>query len=137
MVKLEQFNLQDLYLMDLEITVKEEICEKIDNYIKKELFIKIGMFDEKILPISYNDVDLCLRLSNDGYFNVWTPFVEAYHYESISRGYDSNVKTITLRESEKYNLRIKHKNFLDNIDPYYNKNLSEFSQDFSQNFSKI
>jgi tetraacyldisaccharide 4'-kinase len=40
MVKLEQFNLQDLYLMDLKITVKEEIYEKIDNYIKK------GMLDE-------------------------------------------------------------------------------------------
>lgn len=35
MVKLEQFNLKNLYLMDLEVIVKEEVYDKIEKYIKE------------------------------------------------------------------------------------------------------
>jgi len=37
MVKLEQFKLKDIYLMDLEVTVNEENFQKIEEYISKSL----------------------------------------------------------------------------------------------------
>lgn len=39
--------------------------------------------------MAYNDVDFCLKLRDAGYLNVFTPFAEAYHYESKSRGSDN------------------------------------------------
>ncbi|WP_156748566.1 glycosyltransferase family 2 protein [Mycobacterium sp. E3198] len=45
-------------------------------------------FDES-LAVAFNDVDLCLRLSQTGYRNVWTPNAELYHHESLTRGSDT------------------------------------------------
>jgi O-antigen biosynthesis protein len=53
--------------------------------IRRDLFIELGGFDEVHLPINFNDVDLCLRLLEKGYRNVWTPFAELYHHESATR----------------------------------------------------
>ena len=36
--------------------------------------------------VSYNDVDLCLRLSKRGYLVVYTPYAVLYHHQSASRG---------------------------------------------------
>ncbi|MEI6809477.1 MAG: glycosyltransferase family 2 protein [bacterium] len=53
--------------------------------IRKDLFLEVGGFDEVNLPVNFNDVDLCLRLQEKGYKNVWTPFAELYHHESATR----------------------------------------------------
>ena len=56
--------------------------------MRKRLFEEIGGFDEDNLSVAYNDVDLCLRLIEKGYYNIFTPYAELYHYESLSRGYE-------------------------------------------------
>jgi GT2 family glycosyltransferase len=56
--------------------------------IRRKLFIESGGFDEKDLPIAFNDVDLCLKVRALGFYNIYSPFVELYHYESASRGYE-------------------------------------------------
>ena len=56
--------------------------------MKKSLFEEIGGLDEDNLSVAYNDVDLCLRLLEKGYYNIYTPYAELYHYESLSRGYE-------------------------------------------------
>jgi O-antigen biosynthesis protein len=38
-----------------------------------------------LLPNSYNDVDLCLKVRHLGYRIVWTPHAQLYHFESMSR----------------------------------------------------
>ena len=48
------------------------------------VFKEIGGFNES-LPITYNDVDLCLQARALGYLIVYTPFALLYHYEGISR----------------------------------------------------
>lgn len=53
--------------------------------IKKERFDEVDGFDEKF-RVTFNDVDLCLRLLKKGYLNVYTPHVELLHHESISVG---------------------------------------------------
>ena len=55
--------------------------------MKKSLYEEVGGLDESFV-ISLNDVDFCLKLREKGYLNVFTPFAELYHYESISRGLD-------------------------------------------------
>lgn len=53
--------------------------------MRKELFDEVGGFDEGY-RITYNDVDLCLRLYEKGYQNLYTPHVRLLHHESISVG---------------------------------------------------
>ncbi|MBU1626775.1 glycosyltransferase family 2 protein, partial [bacterium] len=53
--------------------------------IKREIFDKIGYFDEKFSPLYYEDVDLCYRAKKAGYKVVYYPKVEvvhSYHRES-------------------------------------------------------
>lgn len=40
----------------------------------KELFVTIGGFDDQMKP--WADVDLCIKLQQAGYLNVWTPRVQ-------------------------------------------------------------
>jgi GT2 family glycosyltransferase len=54
--------------------------------IRKAVFDEIGGFDAETFPVAFNDVDLCLRLGQAGYRNVWTPHAELYHHESASLG---------------------------------------------------
>jgi SAM-dependent methyltransferase len=56
---------------------------------KKELFLKLGGFDEINLPIAYNDADYCLRLKERGFLTVWTPEAKLYHIELASRKVDN------------------------------------------------
>jgi len=95
--------------------------------IKKQLFLKVGGFDEKALAIAYNDVDLCLRLRDNGYRNIFTPFCEAYHNESASRGYEKTDLEIERREKEKFKLKNKHPLHFDQTDPHFNHNLNNYS----------
>jgi glycosyltransferase involved in cell wall biosynthesis len=53
--------------------------------MRKSVFDEVGGFDESY-RITYNDVDLCLRLHEKGYHNVYTPHVKLLHHESISVG---------------------------------------------------
>jgi GT2 family glycosyltransferase len=53
--------------------------------IRKELFERVGGFDEMHLAIAFNDVDLCLKVNALGYRCVWTPYAELYHHESKTR----------------------------------------------------
>lgn len=87
-------------------------------------------FDEE-LRVAYNDVDLCLKLIEKGYYNVCIPYICLYHYESVSRGDDrkNNLKLKRLF-AERQLLYTKHKEFAFN-DKFYNKNLNGYKSDFS------
>jgi GT2 family glycosyltransferase len=102
---------------------------------KKDLFNKIGGFDEKHLAIAYNDVDFCLRLKERGFFVVYTPHAKLLHHESLSRNNESGIKSAEkrrrMRAEEKYMAR-KWKKYIEN-DPYYSPNLTRKSGDFGIN----
>lgn len=53
--------------------------------LRREVFDQVDGMDES-LPVAFNDIDLCIRVSQRGYHNVWTPHAELYHHESASRG---------------------------------------------------
>jgi GT2 family glycosyltransferase len=91
--------------------------------VRRELFNAVGGLDEANLAVAYNDVDFCLRLRERGYRNVWTPFAELYHYESVSRGDDLSGEKLARLQKEAAYMRQRWGASLDE-DPYWNPNLS-------------
>jgi GT2 family glycosyltransferase len=90
--------------------------------IERTKFHQVGGFDEENLPVAYNDVDLCLKLMLAGYRNLWTPYAELYHYESVTRGLDNTEEKLNrLRMEARYMLN-KWGSFILN-DPAYHPNL--------------
>lgn len=91
--------------------------------ISRELFESVGGFDET-LAVAFNDVDLCLKVRKAGYLVVYDPYVEAYHYESKSRGEEDTRDKVHRFGNEIEVFRTKWIEILKNGDPYYNPNLS-------------
>lgn len=90
----------------------------------KEIFHKAGGFDEGF-KIAYNDVDLCLKVRELGLLVVYNAFVEAYHYESASRGAENDDPQKEKRwKSEVSRFERKWAEILEGGDPYYNVNLA-------------
>lgn len=98
--------------------------------VSRELFEKAGGLDEAF-AVSLNDVDFCIKLREMGYLNVFTPFAELYHYESISRGLDDKGEKARRYNEESERFRTKWKETLEKGDPYYNPNFSLDRSDFS------
>jgi GT2 family glycosyltransferase len=65
--------------------------------IRKEAYDEIGGFDESY-RVTYNDVDLCLRLYERGYRNLYTPYVRLLHHESISVGLPEEIEKRDTKE---------------------------------------
>ena len=98
--------------------------------VKKSLFEEVGGLDESF-AISLNDVDFCLKLREKGLLNVFTPFAELYHYESVSRGLDDSGEKAERYNRESVHFREKWKTVLEKGDPYYNPNFSLDRSDFA------
>ncbi|MEZ3507844.1 MAG: glycosyltransferase family 2 protein [Lachnospiraceae bacterium] len=98
--------------------------------MKNALFQELGGLDEN-LAVSLNDVDLCVRAWKAGYVNVFTPFAELYHFESISRGLDDTGEKAQRYDRESEAFRAKWKDLLVQGDPYYNPNFSLDRSDFA------
>lgn len=98
--------------------------------VKKEIYDKLGGLDESF-AVSLNDVDFCLRVREAGYLNVFTPFAELYHFESISRGLDDKGAAAQRYNEESERFRKKWRKMLDAGDPYYNPNFSLDRSDFA------
>ncbi len=98
--------------------------------VKKHLYEKIGGLSTNF-EVSLNDVDFCLRLREKGYLNVFTPFAELYHFESISRGLDNEGEKAKRYNEESEYFRTKWATVLSEQDPYYNPNFSLDRSDYS------
>ncbi len=98
--------------------------------VSRAKFDEINGLNSNELKIAFNDVDFCLRLQEEGYVNVFTPYVEAYHYESISRGSEDSPEKVARFNSEVNYMLKRHKDIIENGDPYYNVNLTLVSENF-------
>ena len=105
----------------LEMDNPHNLAQKKALEEKKKLE-EINFFDEK-LAVSYNDVDLCLKLLKKGYYNVFVPEVKLIHYESKTRGYDDTYEKMYRTYTEVLYMRKKWGNILLN-DCFYNPNFS-------------
>ena len=98
--------------------------------IKASAYREVGGLDES-LAVAFNDVDLCLKLRAAGYLIVWTPYAEAYHYESKSRGLEDTPEKKARFRREVAQFSAKWGDVLEKGDPYYNENLTLMRGDFS------
>ncbi len=96
--------------------------------IRKELFERVGGFEEK-LKVAFNDIDFCLRVLNEDKYNVYLPLAQLYHYESVSRGKENSPEKMKRFMSEIKYMRDNWGDVLDN-DRFYNKNFSRGEEMF-------
>lgn len=89
--------------------------------ISKENFEKVKGFDEDF-PIAYNDVDLCLKLLDIGKLITYNPYIEAYHFESKTRGYDNTQEKSERLKKEEEKLKHKWKKYFNVTDKYFSPN---------------
>jgi glycosyltransferase involved in cell wall biosynthesis len=91
--------------------------------MRKAVFEELGGFDEENLGVSFNDIDLCLRLTQRGYRIVWTPYANLIHHESASRGHQRAVE-----EQKDFERAVDYMQTTWGAqllrDPFYNPNLS-------------
>jgi len=98
--------------------------------IRKEVFDLVSGLDEENLKVAFNDVDFCLKVREAGYRNLWTPYAELYHYESISRGAEDSPEKIARFAQEVNYMKSKWGKLLE-IDPFYSQNLTQSREDFT------
>jgi O-antigen biosynthesis protein len=97
--------------------------------VKKSIFHEVAGLDAEHLAIAFNDVDFCLKVRNAGYRNLWTPYAEMVHHESVSRGTEDTPEKQARFHREVRFMKEKWGQAL-NEDPYYSPWLSLTHEDF-------
>ena len=98
------------------------ICRRAD-------YLAVGGMDAENLPISFNDVDFCLKLMAQGKRVIWTPHATLIHHESATRG-DQSAPAQRRREKREaafFRKKWKTRSF---DDPFYSPNLSREMQTY-------
>lgn len=97
--------------------------------VRKSVYDEVGGMETE-LSVAFNDVDFCLKVLEAGYRNLWTPFAELIHHESVSRGYEDIPEKQARFQREVDYMKSKWGHRLNN-DPCYNVNLSLTHENFS------
>ncbi|MBW1804521.1 MAG: glycosyltransferase family 2 protein [Deltaproteobacteria bacterium] len=95
--------------------------------VRREVFEKLGGFDEDFV-VGFGDTDLCFRIREAGFLNIWTPYARLIHYESASRGKRGD--DLHLHPEDIRRLKKRWDGIISQGDPYYNPNLSLRSNNF-------
>lgn len=105
--------------------------------ISRRKFEAVGGFDAERFPVSFNDVDLCLRLQEQGWMNLYEPRATLVHHESISRGLDRDLEGSTRLARELHALQERWHTGLASgngairsADPFHHRELSPLSEHF-------
>lgn len=91
--------------------------------IRKEVFEQAGGFFEE-LAVAFNDVDLCYRVYETGYYNIVRNDVTLYHHESLSRGKDGESEEKQLRLLKEKDILYERHQDIYGKDPFYHKYLT-------------
>lgn len=100
--------------------------------VRKSVYESVGGMDADVFRVSYNDVDLCLKVREAGYRIVWTPYAVVMHEGSVSQR-EVDQSTLEAKkqrfESEQYAM---YRKWLPALiaDPAYNPNLGLTNQGF-------
>jgi GT2 family glycosyltransferase len=98
--------------------------------LKTKVFDEVKGFDP-VFAVAFNDIDFCMRIRKAEYLIVWTPYAEAYHYESKSRGPEDTPEKKLRFNKEVLLFQKRWAKELALGDPYYNVNLTLSKEDFS------
>ncbi|KAF0815041.1 hypothetical protein IGB42_00118 [Andreprevotia sp. IGB-42] len=94
--------------------------------IRKSVYFDVAGMDEEAFKVSYNDVDLCLKVHQAGYLAVWTPHAVLMHEGSVSQTQIDPAKQEAKRKRFQGEQDAMLHKWLPLLarDPAYNKNLS-------------
>ena len=98
--------------------------------VRKAVFEEVGGFDAINFAVNYNDVDICLRLQQAGYRNLFCPDAVLIHHESKSRGAPITADANTQWQSEKQAMLDRWGAVLQ-ADPNYSPHLSLLEENLS------
>ena len=108
----------DSLAMTREVTALTGACLAL----RRDLYEAVGGCDAEALPITWNDVDLCLRLRARGLRNIWTPHACLMHLEQATRGPDGDEMNQARYKREQALLRHRWGPAF-TTDPFLNRNL--------------
>jgi hypothetical protein len=91
--------------------------------MRRSVFAEVGGFDENI-KVAFNDVDLCLKVREEGYLVIYTPYAVLYHVDSAARSGHHPA-------SDEMCVRKRWGKVIQAGDPYYNLHLTLERSDFS------
>lgn len=118
------------YLHKASITMDYSAVTAALLMVKRGVYEQVGGFEEQ-LAVAFNDVDFCLKVRALGLLVVYQPRVEAYHYESKSRGSEDSPEKVARFQREIEYMRNHWIGILKNGDPYYNPNFSAVYPNYS------
>ncbi len=118
------------YLHKASITMDYSAVTAALLMVKRSVYEQVGGFEEQ-LAVAFNDVDFCLKVRALGLLVVYQPRVEAYHYESKSRGSEDSPEKVARFQREIEYMRNHWIGILKNGDPYYNPNFSAVYPNYS------
>ncbi len=98
--------------------------------VRKDVFEQVGGLNEQDLTVAFNDVDFCLKVRDAGFDNIWSPYIEMIHHESISRGHEDTPEKQARFAKEVRYMKMTWGESLPN-DPYYSQWLTLDREDFS------
>ncbi|MFA1030442.1 MULTISPECIES: glycosyltransferase family 2 protein [Pseudomonas syringae group] len=111
------------YLGMNQITRRQSAVTAACLLLRKSVFDALHGLDEQAFPVAFNDVDLCLRIRQQGLNLIWTPFAELIHAESASRGKDQTPEKRARGQREQQGF-IERWSQSGQSDPYYHPALS-------------
>ncbi|MEW6994812.1 glycosyltransferase [Colwelliaceae bacterium MEBiC 14330] len=118
------------YFKRLKITQNFSAVTAACLAVRKSVFDEVNGLNEQDLTIAFNDVDFCLKVQSKGYRNLWTPYAEMIHHESVSRGAEDNPEKIKRFNNEvNYMKSTWGQQLID--DPCYSPWLTLNKEDFS------
>ena len=91
--------------------------------MRKKVFYEIKGFDPDY-ELAFSDVDLCLKVEDEGYLIVWSPDAELYHDKSKIRGHEDTKENMECFGRDREILRQNWDEYFQKGDPYYNPNLT-------------
>lgn len=118
------------YARRLQLTQNYSAVTAALMLVEKKLYMEVGGLNTNDLKIAFNDVDFCLKVIDKGYRNVWTPYAQAFHHESKSRGFEDSPQKIERFRREADYMR-RHWQHVIDMDPCYSPNLTRDKEDFS------
>lgn len=86
--------------------------------------IKYGYMDEDNFKVAFNDVDFCLKIIEKGLSIIYNPYIELYHFESKTRGYEYSIDKEKRFNKEKEKFKEKWKKYIEKGDPFYSPNFT-------------
>jgi GT2 family glycosyltransferase len=97
-----------------------DYCSAACLIVRRDVFEKLGGFDEDFSPGYYEDTDLCVRLWDAGFRVVYQPLAVATHIEFAGSSFE---RATRLMEKQRQIFLKKHKKALEDRLPFSERNV--------------